>query len=175
MSKQQGYQKSPTLVQGKSLFTVHNIPSFNIEDTLPHTSKKSTSEVSPFSRPLVQKKPPLQDHHQKKPPSIKMTSYTSMSILNTSQRCCSHCNSVHTSTSSTKSRKIRAPHYRSDRQHPLTLSSYRHHCQNTNTEANTNRSPSKTTRSPSKMNRCLDKRNHNNKCILTTSDYQSRQ
>ena len=77
-----------------------------------------------------------------------MASHTSTSNLNTSQRCCSHCNSVNHTTSSTRSRKIRVPYCRNDRQHPLTLSSYRHHCQGRDTEI-------KATRSPSEMSRCL--------------------
>ena len=81
------------------------------------------------------------------PTSIKMISNTSVSNLNTSQRCCSHCNSVHP-TSDTKPRRIRSPNHRNDRQHPLISSSYRSHCQSTNIKFDP-------ARSPSELIRCL--------------------
>ena len=118
-------------------------------------SRTISAKCSPFSRPMAQKQPPLQDYHWKMPPPLKMVSHTSASTLNTSQRYCSHCNSVSPTTSSIRSRKNRVPHCKSDRQNPLILSSYMHHCQNTNIEAKTTRSPSKTTRSPSKINNHL--------------------
>ena len=98
---------------------------------------------------IGKKQPTLQDHSQKMPPSRKLVHNISLSSLNTSQRCCSHCNSVHPTTSSTKSRRIRAPHCRNDRQHPLTSSSHRHHYQYTNTDTDV-------TRIPRKLTRCLN-------------------
>ena len=50
---------------------------------------------------------------------------------------------------------LKTPHCRNDRQHTLTLSSYRDCCQNANIEANTPRRPNKTTRRHSEINRCL--------------------
>ena len=120
----------------------------------------STSEASPFPRPKGAKLPPFQDHfHEsvtpsqdlpwKTPPSRKHEINTSTSYLNTRQRYCSHSTNVHPTTPSTKPRKIRAPHHRNDRQHPLTSSIYRQHCcHSTNTETDA-------TRSPSEMCRCL--------------------
>ena len=77
-----------------------------------------------------------------------------MSILKTSQRCFSHCRCT-PPTSSTRPRKFRAPHCRSDRQNPPILNSMRHHCQKKNNEAITTCSPSQTNRIPSKINTCL--------------------
>ena len=90
----------------------------------------------------------------------KMVSNTSLSNLNTSHICCSHCNSVHPTTSSTKPR-TRAPITKMIGHHPLTSSNYRHHCQSTNTEIDA-------TRKPSKMRRCLSQE-------TTTSNTTSQQ
>ena len=123
------------------MFTVHNIPSFNRGDTPPPTSKMSRVKLAPFqgqkvlsyplSRTFFNSVPPFQAHwHKSNPPFArpskehapikKMASHISMTTL-TSQRCCSHCNSVHPTTSSTRSSNIRALLPRNDRQHPLTF------------------------------------------------------
>ena len=79
------------------------------------------------------------------PPFSKMVTNTVRSTQNTNQRCCSHCNKVHTSTSSRNIRKNRAPHYRSNRQSPTNLNSPRHHCQSVNNAASTTSGPSNAT------------------------------
>ena len=84
-----------------------------------------------------------------------MISDASVSNLNTYQRCCSHCNSVIPTTPRTRSRKIRPPNCRNDRQHPLALNSYKHHCESRDTEI-------KATRSLSEINRCLSQDNTTN-------------
>ena len=74
-----------------------------------------------------------------------------MDIQDTKQRCCSHCNKVHTYTSHRNNRKNRAPHCRSDRQSPPKLNSPRHHCQDATNTASTTSGPSDAT----KINTCL--------------------
>ena len=85
-----------------------------------------------------------------------MVTNTITNIQNISQRCCSYCNSVHTNTSSRRSRKVRAPHCRSNRNNSPSLNSLRCHCQNINNAASTTCRPSNATRSLSKINTCLN-------------------
>ena len=84
-----------------------------------------------------------------------MVTNTTVSGQNTSKRCCSHCDSVHTSTSDKTSSKNRAPHHRSHRQNPPTLNSLWCHCQDINNAACTTSRPSDTTRSPTNINTCM--------------------
>ena len=62
-------------------------------------------------------------------PFSKMVTNTIQSIQDIKQRCCSHYNKVHASTSCRNTRKNKAPQHRSDRQSPTNLNSPRHHCQ----------------------------------------------
>ena len=71
---------------------------------------------------------------------------TTMDIQDTKQRCCSHCNKVHTYTSHRNTRKSRAPHHRSDRQSPPKLNNPRCHCQDATNTANTTSGPSNATK-----------------------------
>ena len=80
-----------------------------------------------------------------------MVTNTMRSTQNTSQRCCSHHNKVHTSTSSRNIRKNRAPHHRSNRQNPIIINSLRCHCQSVNNAASTTSGPSNAT----DINTCL--------------------
>ena len=80
-----------------------------------------------------------------------MITNTIRSIQDIKQRCCNHCNKVHTNTSCRNTRKNRAPHQRSARQSPTNLNIPRHHCQDANNTASTTSGPSNTT----KINTCL--------------------
>ena len=79
-----------------------------------------------------------------------MVTNTTMDIQDIKQRCCSHCNKVHTNTSHRNTRKNRAPHCRSDRQSPTMLNSPRCHCQDAHYTASTTSGPSNAT----KINTC---------------------
>ena len=74
-----------------------------------------------------------------------MVTNTVRIIQDTNQRCCSHCNKVHTNTPSSDIRKNKAPHCKSDRQSPTNLNSPRCHCQDVSNTASTTSGPSDAT------------------------------
>ena len=80
-----------------------------------------------------------------------MVTNTTMDIQDIKQKCCSHCNKIHTNTSSRNTRKNRASHHRSDRQSPTNLNSPRCHCQDAHNTASTTSGPS----NAAKINTCL--------------------
>ena len=157
------------------MFTGHNIPSFNTEDTLPPTPKMSTSEASPFPRPKGTKLPPFQDHFCKSVPLFKTIGAKAIPPLQGHHQkpCPSKKNGISHfhewpeyqpemlqslqqcphNYIKLQIKKNLSPHHKNDRQYHLTLSSYRYHCLSTNIEANKMRSPSEITRSPSEMSR----------------------
>ena len=74
-----------------------------------------------------------------------------MDVQDTKQRCCSHCNKVHTYTSHKSIRENRAPHCRSDRQSPLKLNSHRCHCLHATNAASTTSGPSNATKTNTRL------------------------
>ena len=111
-----------------------------------HPLKNSLCRTKYLSGPFNNNSFHLKTINKRHFPSSKMVTNTIRGIQDIKQRCCSHCNKVHTNASYRNIRKNRAPHCRSNRQSPTNLNSPRCHCQDAHNTAKTTSGPSNATK-----------------------------